>query len=199
MQKTLASVEGFIVPPVRSPAGSPTSVIESASACANAPLRFCSQLVNGEVVHWLSAVHPVGGVGGFWKPPSGFLQRPQKMSDLPFPAPVLNAVFDTVPVVRAKGIGSPPISAPTCGGGQSWLVGYSGCPVSAESPGVHGAPSFGPPLHRPVVELQIGQGWMAGSFPHTPPGQLVLVVHEAPARPPVVAALHRFGKRSAVR
>src|SRR5213593_2977035 len=185
MQKTLARVEGFIAPVLRSPAGSPTSVIESASACAKAPLRFCSQLVNGAVVHWLSAVHPVGGVGGFWKPPSGSLHRPQKMSDLPFPAPVLNAVFDTVPVVRAKGIGSPPISAPRCGGGQSWLVGYSGCPVSAESPGVHDAPSFGPPLQRFVVELQIGHGWMAGSFPHNPPGQLAFDMHEKPARPPV--------------
>src|SRR5207244_5420911 len=96
MQKTLASVEGFIVPPVRSPAGSPTSVIESASACWNAPLRFCSQLVNGAVVHWLSAVHPVGRVGGFWKPPSGSLKRPKKMSDLSFPAALLHAVLDTV-------------------------------------------------------------------------------------------------------
>src|SRR5213594_1412931 len=125
MQKTLARVELLIAPVLRSPAGSPTSVIESASACAKAPLRFCSQLVNGEVVHWLSEVHPVAGVGGFWKPPSGSLQRPQKMFDLPFPAPVLNEVFVAVPVGRAKGIGSPPISAPTCGGGQSWLVGYS--------------------------------------------------------------------------
>src|SRR5437867_5904718 len=159
MQKTLARVELFIAPVVRSPAGSPTSVIESASACPKAPLRFCSQLVNGAVVHWLSAVHPFGGVGGFWKPPSGFLQRAQKISDLPFPAPVLNAVFVVVPVVSAKGIGSPPISAPTCGGGQSWLVGYSAWPARAESPGVHGAPSFGPPLHLLVVVLQIGQGW----------------------------------------
>src|SRR5437899_11011855 len=126
MQKTLASVEGFIAPSVRSPAASPTSVIESASACAKAPLRFCSQLVNGEVVHSASEVHPFAGVGGFWKPPSGFLQRPQKMFDLPFPAPVLNAVLVAVPVVRAQGLGSPPISALTCGGGQSWLVGYSG-------------------------------------------------------------------------
>src|SRR5438046_7895578 len=153
MQKTLARVEGFIAPVLRSPAGSPTSVIESASACAKAPLRFCSQLVNGAVVHWLSAVHPVAGVGGFRKPPSGCLQKAQKMSDLPFPAPVLNAVFDTVPVVRAKGIGRPPISAPTCGGGQSWLAGYAGCPVSAEAPGVQGAPCSGPPLQRVVGEL----------------------------------------------
>src|SRR5881396_4258257 len=194
MQKTLTRVELCCAPSVRSPAASPTSVIESASGCPKAPLRFCSQLVNGAVVHCASAVHPVGGVGGFWKPPSGSLQRPQKMRDFPFPAPVLNAVFDTVPVVSAKGIGSPPISAPTCGGGQSWLVGYSGCPLIAESPGVHGAPSFGPPLHLWVVELQIGQGWMAGSFPHTPPGQLVLVVHD---RPTLVPAVHRFGKRSA--
>src|SRR5439155_27100304 len=47
MQKTLARVELFIVPVVRSPAGSPTSVIESVSACAKAPLRFCSQRLNG--------------------------------------------------------------------------------------------------------------------------------------------------------
>ena len=199
MQKTLASVEGFIAPVLRSPAGSPTSVIESVSACPKAPFAFCSQLVNGAVVHWLSAVHPLGGVGGFWKPPSGFLQRPQKISDLPFPAPVLNAVFDTVPVVSAKGIGSPPISAPTCGGGQSWLVGYSAWPVMPESPGVHGAPWFGPPLHVLVVELQIGQGLMAGSFRHDPPGQSAAAEHGKPALPPVVAAVHRFGKRSAVR
>src|SRR5437867_8216548 len=170
MQKTLARVELFIAPVVRSPAGSPTSVIESASACPKAPLRFCSQLVNGAVVHWLSAVHPFGGVGGFWKPPSGSLQRAQKMSDLPFPAPVLNAVFDAVPVVSAKGIGSPPISAPTCGGGQSWLVGCSGCPVSAESPAVRGAPSFGPPSQRLVDGVQPGQGWIAATCPHTPLG-----------------------------
>src|SRR5438445_13599999 len=110
MQKTLARVELCGAPSVRPPAGSPTSVIESASACAKAPLRFCSQLVNGAVVHCASEVHPFAGVGGFWKPPNGFLQRPQKIFDLPFPNPVLNAVFVTVPVVRAKGIGSPPIS-----------------------------------------------------------------------------------------
>src|SRR5437870_8535024 len=132
MQKTLTRVEGFCAPVVRSPAGSPISVIESASGCPKAPFRFCSQLVNGAVVHCASEVHPVAGVGGFWKPPSGSLQRAQKMPDLPFPAPVLNAVFVVVPVVRLKGIGSPPISAPTCGGAQSWLVGYSGCPLSAE-------------------------------------------------------------------
>ena len=72
---------------------SPISVIESVSACPKAPLRFCSQLVNGAVVHWVSAVHPVGGVAGFWKPPSGFLQKAQKICDFPFPAPVLNAGF----------------------------------------------------------------------------------------------------------
>jgi len=48
------------------------------------------------------------------------------MFDFPSPAPVLNEVFVAVPVVRLKAIGSPPISAPTYGGGQSWLVGYSG-------------------------------------------------------------------------
>jgi len=109
------------------------------------------------------------------------LQRPQKIIDFPFPAPVLNAVFDAVPVVRLKGIGSPPISAPTCGGGQSWLVGYSGWPARAESAGVHDAPSFGPPLHLLVVELQIGQGWTFGSLAHSPGAQLVFVVHKVPA------------------
>src|SRR5207244_2519154 len=132
-------VELCCAPSVRSPAASPTSVIESASACAKAPLRFCSQLVNGEVVHCASEVHPFAGVGGFWKPPSGFLQRPQKMFDLPFPDPVLNEVLDAVPVVRLKGIGTPPTSAPTCGGGQSWLVGKA--LLTAELPGVHDAPS----------------------------------------------------------
>src|SRR5207249_5790364 len=115
------------------------------------------------------------------KADSGSLQRAQKMPDLPFPAPVLNAVFVTVPVVSAKGIGSPPISAPTCGGGQSWLVGYSGCPMRAESPGVHDAPSFGPPLHSPVVGLQIGHELIAGAVTHAAPGQLTLAVPEAPA------------------
>ena len=64
---------------------------------------------------------------------------------------------------------------------------------------MQGAPSLGPPLHTPVVELQIGQGLTMGSFAHVPPEQLLLVTHEKPARPPVVAALHRFGRRSAVR
>src|SRR5437870_13799093 len=117
MQKTLTRVEGFIAPLVRSPAGSPTSVIESASACAKAPFRFCSQLVNGAWMQSASEVHPFAGNGGFSKPPSGFLQRAQKMFDFPFPAPVLNAVFDAVPVARAEGIGSPPIPAPPRGGG----------------------------------------------------------------------------------
>src|SRR5881409_2822989 len=96
MQKTLARVEGFIVPPVRSPAASPTSVIESASACPKAPLRFCPQLVNGDVVHCASEVHPFAGVGGFWKPPSGSLQKPQKMLFCPLAASVLNEAFDAV-------------------------------------------------------------------------------------------------------
>src|SRR5437870_8000794 len=112
MQKTLTRVEGFIAPLVRSPAGSPTSVIESASACPKAPFRFCPQLVNGEWMQSVSDVHPLAGNGGFSKPPSGFLQRLKKMFDFPFPAPVLNEVFDAVSVVRLKGIGSPPTSAP---------------------------------------------------------------------------------------
>jgi len=45
------------------------------------------------------------------------------------------------------------------GGGQSWLVGNAS--VSADVPGVHGPPSFGPPWHVPPV--QIGQGWMPGT------------------------------------
>ena len=40
---------------------------------------------------------------------------------------------------------------------------------------------------------------MAGSFTHAPPGQLTLVVHEKPAMPPVVAALHRLGMMSPAR
>jgi len=71
--------------------------------------------------------------------------------------------------------------------------------VSAEFPGVHGAPSFGPPLHLLVVGLQIGQGLTAGLPTHDPPGQLALVTQLKPAMPPVVVALHRFGRRSAVR
>ena len=63
-----------------------------------------------------------------------------------------------------------------------------------ELPGAHGAPSFGPPLHLLVVALQIGHGWTLGSFAHTPPGQLLFVTHEKPARPLLVAALrdHRL-------
>src|SRR5439155_145902 len=143
MQKTLTNVELCCAPSERSPAASPTSVIVSASGCPKAPLRFCSQLVNGGVVHWASEVHPFAGVGGFWKPPSGFLQRPQKMFDLLFPDPVLNEVLDAVPVVRLKGIGTPPTSAPTCGGGQSSLVGKA--LLTAELPGVHDALALGTP------------------------------------------------------
>src|SRR5437870_2898682 len=138
MQKTLARVELCCAPSVRFPAGCPTSVIESASACAKAPLRFCSQLVNGEWMQSVSDLHPFAGNGGFSKPPSGFLQRAQKMFDFPFPDPTLNEVFDAVAVVRLKAMASPSTSAPTCGGGQSWLVGPA---VSRfEPPGVHGAP-----------------------------------------------------------
>src|SRR5947209_20338116 len=104
MQKTLARVELCGAPSVRPPAGSPTSVIASASACAKAPLRFCSQLVNGAVVHCASEVHPVAGVGVFWKPPSGSLQRAQKTHDFPFRPSVLNAVFDAVPGVGGEGV-----------------------------------------------------------------------------------------------
>ena len=64
---------------------------------------------------------------------------------------------------------------------------------------MHGAPSFGPPLHLSVVGLQIGHGWIASSCAHTPPGQLAFETHEKPARPPGVVALHRFGRRSKVR
>src|SRR5437773_11770798 len=102
MQNTLARVEGCWAPSVRSPAASPTSVIESASACPKAPLRFCSQL---PVVHCASDVHPVGGVGGFWKPPSGFLQKAQQMFDLPCPDPVRNHAFDAVFAVSGREIG----------------------------------------------------------------------------------------------
>src|SRR5437870_10109060 len=126
MQKTLTRVEPFIAPLVRSPAASPTSVIESASGCPKAPLRLCSQLVNGDVVHSAAEVHPFAGVGGFWKPPSGSLQKPQKMLFCPFADAVLNDALDAVFAVSGSEIGSGPISAPTCGCGQSWLVGYSG-------------------------------------------------------------------------
>jgi len=71
--------------------------------------------------------------------------------------------------------------------------------VIAEVPGVHAAPSFGPPLHLMVVGLQIGHGSMAGSCTHDPPGQLPPVTQKKPAIPPVVVALHRCDKRSEVR
>jgi len=56
----------------------------------------------------------------------GVLAEAAEDCRLPVARPVLNATFEVEPVVRENGIGSPPISAPTCGGGQSWLVGYSG-------------------------------------------------------------------------
>src|SRR3989442_8790590 len=52
--------------------------------------------------------------------------------------------------------------------GQAWVVGYAA--LSAESAGVQGMPSFAPPLHRPVVVLQTGHGWMSvKSFTHGVP------------------------------
>src|SRR5437867_10621429 len=72
-------------------------------------------------------------------------------------------------------------SAAAGGGGQSWLVGKS--PLDAESPGVHARPSFAPPLHRRVVGLQIGQGWMS-VLHEPPPGQSTSPVQPKPAFEP---------------
>src|SRR5439155_11893519 len=168
MQKALPRVADFAIPVVRSPAATPSSSIIVASACAKAPFSCCSQLVNGAVVHWTSEVHPLAGVGGFWKPPDGFLQKPQKMFDFPFPLPVEKEVRSDVPVVGATPISNGPTSAPTWGGGQSWLVGPA--EPRFELAGVHGAPSFGPPLHLRVTGSQIGHDWMPESLAHVPPG-----------------------------
>src|SRR5439155_1743824 len=81
--------------------------------------------------------------------------------------------------------------------GQSWLVGYA-APRLGESAGVQGRPSFTPPLHLPVVVLQIGHGWMSvKSFTHAaPPHSTELGAGVRQRRP---SLLHRKGSRSPVR
>src|SRR5438093_1841076 len=215
MQKTLASVDGCWAPSAMHPAGVPVSSMCAPSAKVKAPLWLCSQLVKAPLVQSLSALQ---GLGGFSKaPPPGTRQKGQKTRTLEMPAPVWNASLLAVPVVNEKEIGRGPMSANTSGG-QSWLVGYAlvALQVSVpgqslgtaptrqnwvvvlehlprfELPGVQGAPWFGPPLHLLVVGLQIGQGWMAGSFTHVPPGQLTFETQLKPAMPPAVEALQRF-------
>ena len=48
---------------------------------------------------------------------------------------------------------------------------------------MHARPSFAPPLHRRVVGLQIGQGWMS-VLHEPPPGQSTLPVQPKPAFEP---------------
>src|SRR5438876_6750695 len=207
MQKTLTSIALFTAPVVRSPAATPSSSTIVASACAKAPFWFCSQLAKDDEGQGPNPPHdwPLSheqGTGGFANPLTVSLQKVQKTFDLPPPAPVEYEVLVDVPVVKPIGTARAPMSAATVpGGGQSWLVGKA-APRTAEPelPGVHGAPWFGPPLHRWVVSLQIGHDSMAGSFTQELlPGQLAPVVHEKPAWPPVVAALHRLVMRSPVR
>src|SRR5881397_354172 len=198
MQKALTSIAPlFSAPVVRSPAATPSSSIIVASACAKAPFWFCSQLAKDDDGQGPNPPHdwPLSheqGTGGFANPLTASLQKVQKTFDLPPPAPVEYEVLVDVPVVKPIGTARAPVSAATVpGGGQSWLVGKAAPRTEKpELPGVHGAPWFGPPLHRWVVSLQIGHDSMAGSFAQIPPGQLMFAVHEKPAWPPVVAALH---------
>src|SRR5437870_6598334 len=99
MQKTPTSVAGLLGPisdpagGLRSPAATPSSSIIVASACANAPFWFCSQLAkdadgqgpNPPHDKPLSHEHCTGGLAN---PLPGSLQKVQNTFDLPLPAPV---------------------------------------------------------------------------------------------------------------
>src|SRR5437870_4437881 len=124
MQKTLASVEAWGAPSARHAAGVPVSSMCEPSANVKAPLWFCSQLGKPALVHPPAGPSAVQGLGGFSKdPPPATRQKGQKTRTFEMPAPVWNASLLAVPVVNPNAIGRGPMSAPTCGGGQSWLVG----------------------------------------------------------------------------
>src|SRR5436190_20568309 len=143
MQKTPTSVAGLLGPisdpagGLRSPAATPSSSIIVASACANAPFWFCSQLAKDADGQGPNPPHdePLSheqGTGGFANPLTASLQNVQKTFDLPLPAPVEYEVLVDVPVVKAIGTARAPMSAATVpGGGQSWLVGNA-APRTAE-------------------------------------------------------------------
>ena len=94
---------------------------------------------------------------------------------------------------------SPSLAGP--GGSQSWLVGNS-APTDVISPGVQGTEAIPgtscvPPLHRSVLGLQMGQGWMfALSSTHVPPGQSPFELHLRPTSLGSVVPLHRFDRMS---
>ena len=93
---------------------------------------------------------------------------------------------------------------------QSWLVGNSS-PVAASSAGVQGVAgipgtSLGPPLHRKVLGLQMGQGWRwqfgpghGESSMHVPPGQSPATLHFRPTFSGSVVPTQRFSRTSEVR
>jgi hypothetical protein len=183
MQKMLTRVESCGVP-LRQAAGfAPFSMIVRAGVVTvvklvpNAPELLCRHFVNPVVVHWASDVQGVAGVVALpWKAPNPLPQKPQKTLVCAGELVKSTAVLVTVPVLSWKPMGSvprqPPVMVPLHGwsrngGGQSWLVGNSG--ATALSSGVQARPSFGPPLQRPVVGLQIGHGWMLGSATHVAP------------------------------
>src|SRR5438093_13061232 len=99
MQKTPTSVAGLLGPisdppgGLRSPAATPSSSIIVASACANAPFWFCSQLAKDADGQGPNPPHdkPLSHehcTGGFANPFTVSLQKVQKTLDLPLPDPV---------------------------------------------------------------------------------------------------------------
>ena len=153
MQKVLTRVEVRAVPSLRHAfAGVPISVMVRAGPWPNAPDVRCRHLVNGDVVHWESAVQATAG--GPWK--VGLNCWPQNPQNTKGCAERSVEVSDCAPVVRAKGIGKLPMNAAVAGG-QSWLVGYAP-PRLAESAGVQGCPAFGPAVQVAGVPVQRGHG-----------------------------------------
>src|SRR5438128_12197049 len=104
MQKALTSIALFSAPVVRSPAATPSSSIIVASACANAPFWFCSQLAKDDDGQGPNPPHdwPLShehSTGGFANPFTVSLQKVQNTFDLPLPAPVEYEVAVDVCVV----------------------------------------------------------------------------------------------------
>ena len=125
-------------------------MIREAADWLNAPGPRCWQLGKSTVEQSASPLQARAGFSNV-----GMARLPQNPQNTPgFCAPLI-AERVMVAVVKAKRIGRTP-RRPFSDGGQSWLVGWSS--PEPRDPGSHAMPSLGPPLHFPVVGLQIGHG-----------------------------------------
>src|SRR5206468_244951 len=166
----------------RRTAGEPcgTGEVAQGSSCAfpdratapgpgRSPAESTSMLYEGGMQKMLTSVEATGGppvvtpvagepVSKIVRATSAVVKAPEvRCPQLVKPVTVAQSAFPLAGLHCTGRHGAPLHVLHGAPGGHSWLVGKS--PFGLRDSGVHASPSFGPPLHLLVLELQMGQGW----------------------------------------